>query len=313
MLQLILRKSAYAAASLLGVVSLTFLLMKMIPGDPFMQEQSLPPEIYQALRSHYGLNDPLIVQYGRYLFNLLTFDFGPSLVYHGRSVTQIIAESFPTSAALGGAAMVLALTSGILLGTSAAAFQGKRMDRLAFVSIVIGLSVPSFIIATLVQYIFGIKLGLLPIARWGTVAQAILPMISLAAMPAAFIAKMTRARMVQEMAQGYAATARAKGLSNTSIVFKHLLRNAIPPVLAYAAPLAAAIMTGSFVIEKIFNIPGLGYWFVASVSNRDYPLIMGVTVFYCALILAASVVVDIMLIVLDPRLRASVLQPQRTP
>jgi oligopeptide transport system permease protein len=187
------------------------------------------------------------------------------------------------------------------------------VDSIAIVFIVIGLSVPSFVIATLVQYIFGIKLGLLPIARWGTAAQAILPMISLAAMPAAFIAKMTRARMVQEMGQGYATAARAKGLSNSAIVFKHLLRNAIPPVLAYAAPLAAAIMTGSFVIEKIFNIPGLGYWFVASVSNRDYPLIMGVTVFYCALILAASVMVDILLIVLDPRLRASVLQPQRTP
>lgn len=292
-------------ASIFLVATITFMLMKGIPGDPFQQEQALPKEIYESLKKHYGLNDPLLQQYGKYLYSIATFDLGPSLVYTGRSVTKIIKDNFPVSAALGGAALAFAIPAGLLMGIIAAEQRGRWQDKLIFFCIMIAVSVPSFIIATLLQYTLGIKLGIFPIARWGHLSQVVLPMLSLAAMPAAFIAKMTRAKMIHEWKQPYALTALSKGLPRRTIIFKHLLRNAIPPVLAYIGPLAAAIMTGSFIIEKIFSIPGLGYWFVTSVSNRDYPLIMGITVFYCSLLMVMSFLADIVSLCLNPRLKAT--------
>lgn len=298
----LLRKFFYACLSLLVVVSLTFALIKIIPGDPFQQEQALPVEIYEALKDYYGLNDPWYKQYVRYIQQLLSFDFGPSLVYKGRSVGQIIQTGFPTSALLGMEALLLAVPCGILLGILAALHQNRWQDSAIIIAAVIGISLPSFILATLLQYVIGIKLELLPIARWGTFAQTILPALSLAALPIAFIARMTRAKMIDELSCGYIDTARAKGLSERHIIFKHALRNIITPVLSYLGPLTANIITGSFIIEKIYGIPGLGYWFVTSVMNRDYPLIMGITVFYCALLLMASFIVDASCLLIDPRL-----------
>lgn len=302
MISLIARKFLYACLSLFAVVTLTFILIKTIPGDPFQQEQALPKEIYEALRDHYGLNDPWSVQYFRYLEQLARFDFGPSLVYQGRSVTRIIMDGFPTSALLGGIALALAVPCGILLGIAAAMHVYRWQDSFVAIIAIVGISIPSFILATLLQYVIGIKWGLLPIARWGSFSQVVMPALALAALPTAFIARMTRTKMIGELSQGYVMTARAKGLSEITILFRHVLRNAIIPVLSYLGPLAASIITGSFIVEKIFAIPGLGYWFVNSVSNRDYPLIMGITVFYCALLLTASFLVDTACLLLDPRI-----------
>jgi len=302
MAAMLLRKFSYACLSLLLLVSLTFVLMKTLPGDPFNQEQALPKEIYEGLRSHYGLNDSLPVQFGRYLSQLVTFDFGPSLVYKGRSVRQIIATAFPTSAILGAEALLIAIPLGLFAGIFAGMHRNRWQDAIIIVAAVIGISVPSFILATFLQYLFGIKMHLLPIARWGSFAHTILPALSLAALPAAFIARMTRIKMIDEMHQGYITTARAKGLPEWRVILIHALKNILAPILSYLGPLTANILTGSFIIEKIYGIPGLGYWFVSSVLNRDYPLIMGITIFYCALLLLAAFIVDVACIYLDPRL-----------
>lgn len=296
------QKLLYACISLLAVITLTFVLMKSIPGDPFQQEQALPEEIYQALRSHYGLNDSIVLQYFRYIGQLASFDFGPSLIYKGQSVTNIIQHSFPASALLGAAALAIALPVGIVMGLIAALKQNKWQDTFVVMIAVIGISVPSFVVATLLQYVLAIKLELLPIARWGSFSHIVLPAISLAALPIAFIARLTRIKMIEELKQGYITTARSKGLSEFKIIYTHAFRNILVPILSYLGPLSAGILTGSFIIEKIYGIPGLGYWFVTSVSNRDYPLIMGVTVFYCAFLLFATFLVDVISLYLDPRL-----------
>lgn len=303
MVTFLLRKFFYVCLSILTVITLTFILMKTIPGDPFQQEQALPAEIYQALRSHYGLNDPFIVQYFRYIKQLAVFDFGPSLIYKGQNVGDIIRQSFPTSALLGATALAFALPTGLLMGMAAAFRQKKWQDGCVSVIAVIGISVPSFVIATLLQFVLAIKLGLFPIARWESMWHIVLPALSLAALPTAFIARMTRIKMIEEMNQGYMNTARAKGLSETKLIFSHALRNILIPILSYLGPLTASIMTGSFIVEKIYGIPGLGYWFVTSVSNRDYPMILSITVFYCSFLLFTSFMVDMISLYLDPRLR----------
>lgn len=302
---IVLQKLAYACLALLLVATLTFLLMKGIPGDPFQQEQALPTAIYEALRQHYGFNDPWPSQYLRYLKQLLTFDLGPSFIHQGRTVTSILKESLPISAALGAQALILAIPVGILLGTWAALKQNRWQDYLIMLLAVTGISMPSFILATILQYILAIKLELLPIARWGSFAQTILPTLSLAAVPMAFITRMVRAKMVEELQQDYIKTARAKGLPFTVIIFKHALRNTLIPVFSYLGQLTANILTGSFIIEKIFSIPGLGYWFVMSVLNRDYTLIMGITIFYCAILLAIMFIVDMICMAIDPRIAYS--------
>lgn len=305
MRKILLLKFGYVCLSILIVLTLTFVLMKAIPGDPFRQEQVLPAEIYQTLLSHYGLNETLPVQYYRYLTQLANFDFGPSLVYKGQSVSQIIWQSFPTSALLGAAALAFAVPCGLILGIVAGAKQNSWQDSSVAVAAVIGISVPGFIIATLLQYFLAIKLGWFPIARWGSFSHAVLPALSLAALPIAFIARMTRMKMIDEMNQAYITTARAKGLGEARIIFSHAFRNLLVPILSYLGPLTASILTGSFIVEKIYGIPGLGYWFVTSVSNRDYPLIMGVTIFYCTLLMMATFLVDMLSLYLDPRIRAS--------
>jgi oligopeptide transport system permease protein len=302
---LALRKLTYACIALLVVATLTFLLMKSIPGDPFQQEQALPTGIYQALRNHYGFNDQLLIQYVRYLKQLLSFDLGPSFIHHGRSVNSIIKESLPISAALGLQALIFAIPTGIAMGTWAALKHNRWQDHFTMLLAVIGISMPSFILATLLQYLLAIKLELFPIARWGTFAQTILPSLSLAALPMAFIARMVRARMIDELRQDYIKTARAKGLSLTRIISKHVLKNTLIPVFSYLGQLSANILTGSFIIEKIFSIPGLGYWFVMSVLNRDYTLIMGITLFYCAILLGIMFFVDIICMAIDPRIAYS--------
>lgn len=298
----VIRKCLCTCLSLLLVATLTFVLMKSIPGDPFQQEQTLPKEIYEGLLRHYGLNDPWLVQYGRYLKQLVTFNFGPSLVHKGRTINAIITDGFPISALLGLEALALAVPGGLLLGMVGGLKQRRWEDSLITLISIVGISMPSFILATLLQYVLGVQLALLPIALWGSLAQSILPALSLAALPMAFIARLTRAKLADELQQGYVTTARAKGLPESIVIVRHTLRNIITPVLSYLGPLTANILTGSFIVEKIFSIPGLGYWFVSSVLNRDYPLIMGITVFYCAILLFITLFVDLMCLLIDPRL-----------
>lgn len=303
MIYYLIRKGAILLTSLFVVITLTFFLMHAIPGDPFIQDKAIPEEILKALHKHYGLDQPLIVQYAKYLKGLLVWDLGPSFKYQGRMVTEIISEGFPISFQLGMQALILAVIGGVFLGSIAAINHLRLLDHLTIVIAVIGISVPSFILATYLQYLLAMKLDLLPIARWGTFSQSILPSISLAALPLAFIARLTRSNMIEVLQQDYIQTAKSKGLNQLQVLFKHVMRNALLPVVTYLGPLTAAVLTGSFAIEKIFGIPGLGQWFVLSITNRDYTVIMGTTIFYSIILLLAIFIVDILYSLIDPRIR----------
>ncbi len=303
MLKHLLKKFLILAASLWVVVTLTFVLVHSIPGDPFTDEDTVPEEIIKQLNHYYGLDQPIWDQYKLYLNNLLHGDFGYSFKYIGRSANSIISDGFPISLTLGVEALCLAIPLGILLGSIAALNRGKWHDQLTMMAAVIGISVPSFILATILQYIFAMQLDLFPVARWGTVEQSVLPALALAAFPTAIVARLTRSNMVEVLQSDYILTAKAKGLRALQVVTKHALRNTLLPVISYLGPLSANVLTGSFVIEKIFGIPGLGQWFVMSVANRDYSLIMALTIFYSAFLMLSVFIVDILYSVLDPRIK----------
>ena len=299
----LVKKAGILIVSLFMVTTLTFFLMHAIPGDPFVQERAIPEEILKAMHKHYGLDQPLYIQFAKYLKGVLTFDLGPSFKYEGRTVNQIIADGFPVSCCLGVEALIIAVFGGIFLGSIAALNHLKWQDHLTMVLAVIGISLPSFILASFLQYLLAMKFDLLPVARWGTFSQSIMPSISLAALPMAFIARLTRSNMVEVMQQDYIQTAKSKGLNSFQIVFFHVTRNALLPVVAYLGPLTAAIITGSFVIEKIFGLPGLGQWFVTSITNRDYTVIMGTTIFWSAILILCVFLVDLLYCVIDPRIQ----------
>ena len=303
MTRFLLKKAVILLFSLFVVASLTFFLMQAIPGDPFVQEKAVPEEILRAMYKHYGLDQPWYTQYGRYLKGLITCDLGPSFKYQGRTVNEIILEGFPVSMLLGFEALLLSISFGIGLGAIASLNHQKWQDHLMMAFAVIGISVPSFLLATFLQYLLAMKLDFLPVARWGTFSHTILPALSLAALPTAFIARLTRTTMVEVIQQDYIQTARSKGLNSMQILLRHALRNALLPVITYLGPLATAIFTGSFAVEKIFGIPGLGQWFVMSITNRDYTVIMGTTVFYSALLMLCVFIVDIAYCFVDPRIR----------
>lgn len=299
----LLRKCSYAAATLFVVVSLTFVAMKLIPGDPFTEEKALPAATQQALRDHYGLNDRWDQQYFRYLISILKWDLGPSFYYHDRSVSEIIRESFPISALLGVQALAVAISVGVAFGTIAALNAYGWQDRAFFLFSIIIVSMPNFVLAALLQYFLGFKLALLPVARWGSFAHTLLPTLALAALPSVFIARLLRSSMMDVLQQDYVKTAQAKGIPNSTIIFRHIASNAFLPILPYLGQLAANILVGSFIVEKVFSIPGLGQWFVSSVSNRDYPMIMGLTLFYSILLLLMLLTVDLIYGWIDPRIR----------
>lgn len=303
MTKFLLKKIIILIVSLFMVATLTFALMQMIPGDPFTQEKAVPEEILKAMYRHYGLDQPWYVQYWRYIKGLATFDLGPSFKYQGRTVSEIIREGFPVSMTLGLEALLLSIFSGIGLGCIASLKHLKWQDHFTMVLAVLGISVPSFILATFLQYFFAMKLDLLPVARWGSFDHSILPAIALAALPTAFIARLTRSNMVEIMQQDYIQTAQSKGLNSFQIVLRHCLRNALLPIVTYLGPLTTAILTGSFAVEKIFGIPGLGQWFVMSITNRDYTVIMGTTVFYSAILMLSVFLVDVLYCFIDPRIQ----------
>jgi oligopeptide transport system permease protein len=289
--------------SLYLIVTTTFFLMRLAPGNPFTSEKQLPPEIQASLNAHYGLDQPWYVQYGEYLLKIVQWDFGPSFKYKARTVNDLISDGFPVSLILGLEAIFIAVAIGVLLGVIAAMKHNKWQDYTAMIIAVMGISVPSFIMATVLQYFFAIKLQLFPVARWETFMHTVLPALALASTPMAFIARLTRSSMLEVLSNDYIKTAKAKGLSQGTITVKHTIRNAMLPVVSYMGPLSAGIITGSFVIEKIFGIPGLGSHFVMSISNRDYTVIMGVTVFYSIILLTSILLVDIAYGLIDPRIK----------
>ncbi|MDX8431739.1 MAG: ABC transporter permease [Candidatus Algichlamydia australiensis] len=304
MLRFVLRKISNIFFSLFCVATITFILMKVIPGDPLMKEQAVPEEIMKQLYAHYGLDQPLYIQYGKYLKGVATFNLGPSFTNEGQTTGSIIKQALPYSFALGIQALILSITCGITLGSLAACYQGKWVDRLTMVIAALGISIPNYLIGALIQYLFAIKLGWLPVARMSSFAHTIMPTLSLAALPTAYIARLTRAQMIEVLSQDYVMTAYAKGLSKARVIFRHVLKNSLTPVVTYLGQLMSLLLTGNFVIERIFGIPGLGGWFVKSVINRDYTVIMGITIFYSAVLMGFIFLTEILYLYLDPKVRA---------
>ena len=292
-----------AVIVLLAIISITFLLMHAIPGGPFTAEKNIPALVLKNIEEHYKLNDPLWKQYFDYVRNLLSLDLGPSFKYAGRSVNDIIAESFPVSFELGMMSIAVAVFVGIPAGVAAALRQNQWPDYLIMLFATIGVSVPSFVLATILVYVLALQLGLFPAAMWSGAEYAVLPTLALAALPMAFIARLTRSSMLEVLAQDYIKTARAKGLPERTILYRHALKNALIPVVTYIGPMSAAVLTGSFIIESIFAIPGLGRHFVTSIYNRDYTVILGVTVFYSVLVISLNLLVDLIYPLLDPRIK----------
>lgn len=303
MLNYIFKRVIHILLAIFIIVTATFFLMKLAPGSPFASERELPAAIEQQLNAKYGLDNPWYVQYKDYLVSSFTFDFGESMKYKGRSVNDMINEGFPVSLVLGIEAMILAIGLGILLGVISALYHNKTPDYVSTVIAILGISVPSFILAGFLQIIFALKLGWVPVTGWKGFTYTILPATAIALTHAGFIAKLTRSSMLEENNSEYVKLARAKGIGKWTVVFKHTLRNALLPVVTYLGPLLAGVLTGSFVIEQIFAIPGIGRHFVQSITNRDYTTIMGVTVFYSIILLVAVLIVDILYNVIDPRIK----------
>ncbi|MEO4055611.1 ABC transporter permease [Solibacillus sp. CAU 1738] len=303
MLGYIFKRLVYIIIAMYLIISATFFLMQLAPGSPFASERELPAAIEEQLNAKYGLDNPWYVQYKDYLVSTMTFDFGESMKYKGRSTNDIIAESFPISVALGLQAMILAIGLGVLLGIISALYHNKLPDYVSTVIAILGISVPSFILAGLLQYYLSFKAGWFPVSGWKGFTYTILPSLAIALGHAGSIAKLTRSSMLEQSNSDYVKLARAKGLGKWTTVFKHTLRNALLPVVTYLGPLLAGVITGSFVIEQIFAIPGLGRHFVTSITNRDYTVIMGTTVFFAIILLFAVLIVDILYSVIDPRIK----------
>lgn len=288
---------------------LTFFMMRLLPGDPFIGEKALPEATMKALQAKYGLDKPQWQQLLIYIGNVLRGDLGVSIQYKGRAVNDIIAQSFPYSFDLGIRALIFAVTSGVLLGIVAAVNRGKKMDTAAMTLAVIGVSVPSFIMGSLLQYVLGLKLRqwfgitLFPISGWSSFMSKVLPAFALSLGSLATVSRLMRTSMLDVLGQDYMKTAKAKGLSERQMVWKHAVRNAIMPVITVVGPIAAAVLTGAFVVENVFNIPGMGKFFVQSIQTQDYTMIAGTTLFYGAFLVVANLIVDILYGIVDPRVK----------
>ena len=285
------------------IITMTFFLMHAIPGSPFNEERNTSEAVQKNLEAHYHLNEPLMVQYGLYLKSLMTLDFGPSITQPSQTVNDLLSRGFPISFELGMITLIIAVISGIILGIIAALRHNGIIDYLAMTFAVLGISIPNFVMATMLIQQIAVTWELLPVATWQSWRHMILPTLALATGPMAIIARLTRSSMLEVLTQDYIRTARAKGFSPWKIVFKHALRNALLPVVTILGTLAAGILTGTFVIEQIFAIPGMGKYFVESINQRDYPVIMGTTVFYSAFLIVMLFLVDVAYGLLDPRIK----------
>jgi oligopeptide transport system permease protein len=293
-----------AAIPVLWVVAtLTFALLRFLPGGPFDKERSLPPEIMRNLEKRYALDGTLLEQYRDYLVRLAHGDLGPSYKYVGRDVADILADAVPVSLELGALAFAIAVVGGVGLGLAAGARRDTRVDRVIALASLVGVSAPSFVIGAALILVFGLWLDWLPAGLWEGPLHAILPAFTLAALPLAYAAQLSRAQVVAVLDQDYVRTARALGVPESRVRRHHVLRNALLAVLTYFGPLLAILLTGSFVVEKVFAVPGMGRFFVTAVTNRDYPLVLGVTLVYALLVVLANLAVDLAYAWLDPRIR----------
>ena len=300
----ILRRLLYFLPTLLAIYAIAFFLMHAAPGSPFVQEKSLPPEVLEARRAEFYLDRPLLEQFARYGWDLLTLRGHSSIQYPNRNVIRdILVPAFPVSLSLGVLALAVAVVVGTAAGVVSAARPRSLADHLAMAGAMIGVSQPSFVIASLLVAVFAFTLRWLPVGGWGTPSQMVLPALALAALPAATIARLVRTGMLDVLSADFIRTARAKGLRERSVLFDHALPSAWLPVLGYLGPAAASIFTGSFVIEKIFAIPGVGTHFVDSALHRDHPLILATVLLYAVLLVVFNLAVDIGYAWLDPRIR----------
>jgi oligopeptide transport system permease protein len=294
-----------AVPTLLIIVTVAFFMIRLAPGGPFDKDRPVPAEIAENLARVYHLDEPLPLQYGRYLLSIAQGDFGPSFKYRDFTVTELIWAGFPVSARIGGLALAFAVLIGGLMGAAAALRRNSWLDHTVMATAMTGITVPSFVVAPLLALIFGVYLRWLPVAGWGggALKYTVLPVIALALPQIAFVARMTRASLIEVLRQDYIRTARAKGMPERITLLRHASRATFLPVLSYLGPAAAAVLTGSVVIEQIFGIPGIGRHFVQGALNRDYTLVMGVVIFYGTLIIAFNLLVDLLYGLLDPRVR----------
>ncbi len=298
----VIKRIGYAIITLWAVITITFCMMQVVPGSPFAGEGNVSETAQANMEAYYGLDKPLPVQYVKYLTSVATWDFGPSMVNPKLSPNDYISNNLPITIQLGLQATVVAVTGGLLLGIIAALFHNKFLDYFAMVIAIIGVSVPSFIMARLLTIVFAQNLGWFPVARWDSFASTILPTIALAFLPMAQIARLMRSSMLEVLGMDYIKTAKAKGLTRSAIIVKHAIRNAILPVISMLGTTVAGLLTGSFVIEKIFAIPGMGDALIKSINNRDYPVIMASTVVYCIVLIALTLFIDLIYPLIDPRI-----------
>jgi oligopeptide transport system permease protein len=303
MISLLLKRLVHAVIVVWIVATLTFVLLRLAPGGPFDSERKLPPEVIANLEAKYHLDEPILQQYLRYLVGIVRADLGPSYKYLDRGVTDIIRDTLPTSVLLGGLALVFALLISFPAGLLAAYYRDSAIDRCCMFLATLGISLPNFILGALLIWFVALQLGLLQVGRWSDWSTTILPTITLGAAPAAYLAALLRSTLIESFNEDFVRTARAKGLKESVVVMKHAFFNSLIPVLTVVGPLTAALLTGSFVVEYVFAIPGMGRFFITAVTDRDYPMIMGVTLVYTVLLVSANLVVDLLYGYVDPRIR----------
>jgi ABC-type dipeptide/oligopeptide/nickel transport system permease component len=303
MFAFLLRRLASTLAVLLCVISITFLLVRLAPGGPFSRERKLPPVIEQQLAAKYQLDGSLASQFTRYLSNLASGQLGISTKYRDRSVNELIAQSLPVSLTLGSAALLLSTCSGVWLGALAATRKGSWTDTAAMLSALALLSLPMFVAGPLLALFFAIKIPLLPVGGWNSPQSIILPALTLAGPAIAYVARLTRSSLLEVLGQDFVRTARAKGLSERAVTYRHALKVAILPVVSFLGPLAANLLTGSIVVESVFNLPGAGSFFVNSIVNRDVFLLGGIVIVYCTLLCGLNLLADVAYAWLNPRIR----------
>ncbi len=305
----ILQRAIAMILTLFAITTITFFLMHAIPGGPFTREKPLEPAIIAALNEKYHLDDPLFKQYTDYMSDLLHGDFGPSFKFRGRTVNELIGGGFPLTAKIGLLSVLVTVLISVPMGIISALKQNKWEDYTFMFAATLGVTVPSFVLASVLIYFFCVQLGWFPViwktdaTGWLAFSQYILPMLALSGYSMSFITRLMRSSMLDVIGQDYIRTARAKGLSEFRVIMEHAMKNAVLPVVTYLGPMIAALVTGSFVIEKMFTIPGIGYQYVDSIGNRDYTMIMGSTIFYAAILIVLNFVVDIIYGFIDPRIK----------
>ncbi len=304
MLRYIFRRIGYMFATIFIIITVTFFLMRSIPGDPLAHmARSLPEQTRLNFYAKYGLDQPLFTQYVVYLKNLLKGDLGESVVYPGRSVGETIITTSPVSAKIGGIALVIGVFIGISLGIVAALYKNRWPDYIIMFIAILGVTIPVFVFAALLQYFFAVKLGWLPTSGWGKPRHMVLPILVLSFGPIATYARYFKSSMLDTLNQDYVLTAQSKGLSNFNVIRKHVLRNSMLPSITILAGRIVGIFTGAFLVERMFSIPGIGFYYISSINNNDYSMILGTTIFYAALFVVVQLVVDLVYVLVDPRIR----------